>query len=118
MAKKSNARPPVIQWEGKIGPATIMTVIAMIVQLVVFIWVGSSYVTSNANKVDSLGTKIEEYKKGSDERFTTVRGAIKDSRDAQATLTTKLTSVETTLSFLGQQFQYIQSRIDGKPAGR
>lgn len=117
MPKKTavQQKEPLVRWQGGFGWASVFVLLAMVVQLTVFIWVSSSYVTSNANKIETLGSQIADYKKGSDDRFTTVRNAITESRTTQNTLTSKLTSVETTLSYFGQQLQYVQSRIDGKP---
>ena len=101
------------EWDGKIGPASVLTVAAILINIVVFTWGGSAFVTRVTSKVDAQGERFEELKKDSDRRFQIVRDAIKETRSAQTQAVSDVTGVKTAISYISEQIKRVEQRLDG-----
>lgn len=103
-----------MSWKWEFGPASVLAVLAAIAQVIVFVWVMSSNYTSLAGGQSHLTEKVETYKKASDERFDTVRTAIKDSHATTAAISNDVSGMKATLNFLGVQVQRVEDKVNGK----
>ena len=102
-----------VEWEGKIGPAAVLTVLAFAANIGVYIWITSAFVTKVTSKVDEQGAQIKEYRADSDKRFALVGQAIKETREAQAQAVSDVTSVKTAVAYISEQVRRVESRLDG-----
>ena len=100
-----------VQWETKVGPASIVAAAGIIIQCVVVVWVASSIYTGLTRTIVEQGAKIEKVEKGSDDRFKVVRDSIQSARDSQAQNQTRLSVVETTVGFIKDSVQRLEASI-------
>lgn len=102
-----------LEWEGKIGPAAVLTVVGMVVQAAVVVWVGATIYTKTIDKIEAQGSKIEEVDKGSTDRFQAVYTSLAKTRDAQQVADQRLSRVETAISYISSQVQRVEAKLDG-----
>lgn len=100
-----------IQWENKIGMASVIGAAGIVVQFVVVIYAATSIYNGITNKIEHQGEKIELIEKGSDKRFEVVREGIKTAQAHEAAIDNRLTVMETTVGFIKDSVQKIESKI-------
>lgn len=98
-------------WE--IGPASILTVLGVLVQAGIVVWVMSSTYTGLSNKIESQSDKIERVAKGSRERFEKVNGSLDRYQLEQRAVGDRVTKVETSVGFIGNVLQRLETKMDG-----
>lgn len=103
-----------IQWETKVGPASIIGALGIIIQVIVVIWVGATIYTKTTDKIEAQSAKIDEVAKGSDRRFQTVRNSMASALTTQAATADRVSRVETAVGFIKDQVQQLVSKVDGK----
>ena len=103
------------EWEPKVGPAAVLTVVGMLVQAGVVVWVGATIYTKTVDKIEQQGSKIEEVAKGSDNRFQSVYLSLSKTRDAQTTADQRLSRVETAITYISNQIMRVEAKLDGGP---
>ena len=116
MAKKPQHGGFTFKWE--FGPASIITFIGIIIQAGVFIWGASALYSGLTNKIEIQSTKIDTVEKGSAERFTAVRDAIKDNRAVQTAQAERVTKIETSVGFISSVVQRLEARLAGRHYSR
>jgi hypothetical protein len=100
-----------IQWENKIGMASVIGAGGILIQAVVVIWATASIYTGITNKIEHQGEKIDLIEKGSDKRFEVIRDGIKTAQAHEAVIDNRLTVMETTVGFIKDSVQKIESKI-------
>ena len=102
-----------LQWDGRVGPAAILTAIGIAANIAVFVWVGSAFVTKVTSKVDAQADQIKEYREDSNKRFEMVGSAIRETRDAQSQAVSDVSSVKTAIAYISEQLHRVEARLDG-----
>jgi glucuronate isomerase len=100
-----------VQWEAKVGPASIVAAAGIIIQCVVVVWVASSIYTGLTRTIVEQGAKIEKVEKGSADRFKDVRDNIKTAHEAQMQNQTRLSIVENTVGFIKDSVTRLEASI-------
>jgi hypothetical protein len=101
-----------MKWNLEFGPASVIGFFSMLIQIGVVVWVASSVYTGLTNKIEAQGTKIEQVEKGSDKRFETVYGALKESKSNQVDAISRVSSLETAIRYIGTQIERVQAKLD------
>ena len=102
-----------IQWDQKVGPATIAAIVGAIGVIASNVWIASSTYRGLTDKIETQGSKIEEVNTASKNRFSTVRTAIDQSKNNQVEIGNRMTKLETGLSYIADQTKYLVQRLDG-----
>lgn len=109
-----------LQWEAKIGPASIIGALGILIQAGVVVWAISAFKTNVDNhfvQVDGKFTEqtnhIETIAQGSNKRFETVHVALAAAQNGQAAAAERMGKIETAVSFIKDQVQQLVSKVDG-----
>jgi len=113
LGANTTSREMKIEWDTKIGPASIVGAVGIIIQAVVVVWVGSSVYTKTVDKIDAQSLKIDEVEKGSNKRFELVHSAIDKSQSGLSAQNDRMTRVESAIGFIGDQMKWVVTRLDG-----
>ena len=101
-----------MKWNLEFGPASVIGAVGTLVQVGVVIWVASSIYTGLTNKIEQQGAKIELVEKGSDKRFETVYGAIKETKANQVDSISRVSRLETAIKYIGDQIGRLEAKLD------
>ena len=102
-----------MRWSWEFGPASILTIVGVLVQAGVVIWAASSIYTGLTKQVEAQSVKIEQVEKGSHARFSTVQNAIEKSNTLATQQDSRLTKLETAITYIGSQISGVEKRLDG-----
>jgi UDP-N-acetylglucosamine transferase subunit ALG13 len=110
------------EWDGHIGPASIVGAAGILIQAGVVVWAISAFKTNVDNHFVQVDTKfaeqtqhVEKIAKGSNDRFTEVHAALAVAQNNQAALAERAGKIETAIGYVTTQMQQLVSRLDGKP---
>jgi negative regulator of sigma E activity len=102
-----------IDWDTRVGPATVAAILSAAGVIGVNLWTASSNYRGLADKLEEQGAKIEQVAKGSDTRFQTVYNSLGKTRDSQQLADQRLGRVETAISYISSQVQRVEAKLDG-----
>ena len=109
-----------LEWDGKLGPASVIGGLGILVQAGVIVWTISAFKTNVDNHFAQVDTKFSEQTEhvakiaeGSNKRFETVHVALAAAQNNQANLAERAGKIETALGYIKDQVTQIVSRIDG-----
>jgi len=102
-----------IEWEPKIGPASIVGAVGAVCTIISVIWVGSSYYQKVVDRIDDQSTKLTESISDSKERFKTISTTIQNNKTMQDSVSDRLSKVETAIVYISNQVQRVETKLDG-----
>lgn len=102
-----------VEWDSKIGPASVVGALGIAIQVIVVVWMGSSIYTKLTDKIENQGIKIDEIDKGSRQRFASVRTALATYQTNESAAGERVGRLETALSYVSEQIRRVEARLDG-----
>ena len=109
-----------LEWDGKLGPASVIGGLGILVQAGVIVWTISAFKTNVDNHFAQVDTKfseqtqhVEKIAEGSNKRFETVHTALAAAQSNQAVLAERSSKIETAVGYITTQMQQLVNRLDG-----
>ena len=109
-----------LEWDGKLGPASVIGGLGILVQAGVIVWTISAFKTNVDNHFAQVDTKfseqtqhVEKIAQGSNDRFKEVHVALAAAQNDQTAIVERTGKIETAIGYVTTQVQQLVSRLDG-----